>query len=207
MTTPEISDELRTTVRAELPEIEEISDSDLRDKVVEAWAFALAQTSFRSLGAIPGSGGPGQNVLKKGTQADHIRGVTKQCIRVADEFKSQFPDFPLKRDILIAGALVHDVGKPWEFAPENQDRWEDDPRNTGWPSIRHPPYGAHVCLSVGLPEAVAHIATAHSREGEAIVRSLECTIVYYVDHAYWRILKAGGMLSDTEAVKPPALPP
>ncbi len=207
MTTPDISDELRATVRAELPEVEEISDPELRDKVVEAWAFALAETSFRSIGDIPGAGAPGRNVLKTGTQVDHLRGVATQCMRVADEFKRQFPDFPLKRDILIAGALVHDVGKPWEFAPENQTRWEDDPRETGWPSIRHPPYGAHVCLSVGLPEAVAHIATAHSREGEAIIRSLECTIVYYVDHAYWRILKAGGMLSDTEAVKPPAPPP
>ncbi|MDP6787153.1 MAG: HD domain-containing protein [Rhodospirillales bacterium] len=207
MKMPNITDELRATVRAELPEIEEISDPDLRDKVVEAWAFALAETSFRSISEIPGAGAPGRNVLKTGTQADHLRGVAIQCIRVADEFKTQFPDFPLKCDILIAGALVHDVGKPWEFAPENQTRWEDDPRETGWPSIRHPPYGAHVCLSVGLPEAVAHIATAHSREGEAILRSLECTIVYYVDHAYWRILKAGGMLADTEAVRPPAPPP
>ena len=59
MTTPEISDELRTTVRAELPEIEEISDSDLRDKVVEAWDRGFSRLG----GAKYGTANPAPNPL------------------------------------------------------------------------------------------------------------------------------------------------
>ena len=36
---------------------------------------------------------------------------------------------------------------------------------------------AHVCLAVGLPEEVAHIALGHSMEGPFIGLSTECMIV------------------------------
>ena len=103
---------------------------------------------------------------------------------MADELVSMFPELTVDRDILIAGALCHDVGKPWEFDPENQARWKRSPGAAGVA----PPYGirrtgVHVCLSVGLPEAVAHIAGGHSGEGELVVRSLENTIVNAADYA------------------------
>ena len=60
--------------------------------------------------------------------------------------------------------------------------------------MRHPAYGAHLCFTVGLPEEVAHCATAHSGEGELLVRSLENTIVHHADHAFWNIMHAGDMI-------------
>lgn len=115
---------------------------------------------------------------------------------MADEPVSMFPDLTVDRDILIAGALCHDVGKPWEFDPRNQARWKRTPGAAGYPSIRYPACGVHVCLSVGLPETVAHIAGGHSGEGERVVRSLENTIVNAADYAFWRVLRAGGLLVD-----------
>ena len=115
---------------------------------------------------------------------------------MADELVAMFPDLKINRDILIAGAICHDVGKPWEFDPKNQGRWRSAPRAAGWPSIRHPGYGVHICLSVGLPEEVAHIAGGHSGEGELVVRSLENTVVNAADYAFWRVLEAGGLLAE-----------
>ncbi len=97
-------------------------------------------------------------------------------------------------DEVIAGGLCHDLGKPFEFDAANQERWKSDPRVTGWPSIRHPVYGVHVALSVGLPEKIAHIAGAHSMEGENVRRSLVGTIVNHADYAFWRILESAGVL-------------
>jgi hypothetical protein len=54
-----ITDELRARVRAELPEAEEIGDPELRAKVIEAWALALAASSFRAIAEIEPSGNPG----------------------------------------------------------------------------------------------------------------------------------------------------
>ena len=191
-----VSDALRAKVREELPEVEKIADSELRDQVVEAWATALGRSSFGAISEIRPSGNPNTPALKVGTQVDHIRGVTRLAMAMADELTAMFPDLKINRDLLIAGALCHDVGKPWEFDPENQARWKEAPRAAGWPSIRHPAYGVHLCLSVGLPEEVAHMAAAHSGEGELVVRSLENTVVHHADYAFWGTLEAGGLLHD-----------
>ena len=132
--------------------------------------------------------------LKKGTQADHIRGVTQLAIAMADSMKEQFPDLPIDRDMLIACALCHDVGKPFEFDPENQRRWKDNPASSGLPAIRHTQYGTHVCLTLGLPEEVCHAAGCHSGEGELVRRSLHVGIVHDADHAWWTILRAADWL-------------
>jgi putative nucleotidyltransferase with HDIG domain len=189
-----VTDALRATVREELPEVEAITDAGLREKVVEAWATALDRSSFNAISEIRPSGNPDTPPLKRGTQTDHIRGVTRLAMRMAEELSAMFPELPVNRDLLIAGALCHDVGKPWEFDPANQARWKAAPRAAGFPSIRHPGYGVHLCLTVGLPEEVAHIAGAHSGEGELVTRSLENTIIHYADYAFWRILDAGGLL-------------
>jgi putative nucleotidyltransferase with HDIG domain len=194
----EVTDDLRERIRAELPEVEEITDGGLRDKVIEAWAWAIANSSFEAIGDMKGSGNPNTPPLKTGTQADHIRGVTRVAMRIADELKNMFPDLPINRDIVIAGGLCHDVGKPWEFDPVNQARWKSSPKSAGFPSIRHPPYGVHICLTVGLPEEVAHCAGAHSGEGELLQRSLENTIIHHADYTFWAVLKAGGQLDDGE---------
>ncbi|WP_426958038.1 HD domain-containing protein [Muricoccus radiodurans] len=185
---------LREQVRAELPEVAEIRDPDLQERVVSAWCLALARSSYNSIKEIPPEGNPGSMRRIRGDQTDHIRGVTRLAIVMADELAASNPDLTVDRDIVVAGGLCHDVGKPWEFDPENRKRWEGAPRANGLPSMRHPAYGAHLCLMVGLPEAVAHIAAAHSGEGELLVRSLENTIVHTADIGYWSMMLAGGVI-------------
>ncbi|MBX6374603.1 MAG: HD domain-containing protein [Acetobacteraceae bacterium] len=189
-----MTEALRQQIARELPEVEEIADAGLRAKVVDAWALAIARSSFSSIRDIPPAGNPGSMVLVRGDQTDHIRGVTRLAMRMAEEMGALNPEMRINRDIVIAGGLCHDVGKPWEFDPENRKRWESAPRAAGLPSIRHPAYGVHICLTVGLPEEVAHIAGAHSGEGELVVRSLEGTIVHLADIGYWTMALAGGLI-------------
>ena len=190
----EVTEALRRQIRGELPEVEAIRDVTLRERVVEAWALAIARSGFASIRDIPPAGNPGQMVLIRGDQTDHIRGITRLAMRMAEEMAALHPDLAIDHDIVVAGGLCHDVGKPWEFDPENRRRWEAAPRAVGLPSIRHPAYGVHICLTVGLPEAVAHITGAHSGEGELVVRSLEGTIVHLADIGYWTMALAGGLI-------------
>lgn len=187
-------DILARQVLEELPETEWIADAALRDLVVEAWVLSLSRSSFGSIREIQPAGNPNSMLLTRGDQTDHIRGVTRLATVMADEVIASNPDIAVKRDIVIAGGLCHDIGKAWEFDPQNQQRWRDAPRATGLPSLRHSVYGAHICLSAGLPEEVAHIAAAHSGEGELLVRSLEATIVHFADIGYWSIMLAGGVI-------------
>lgn len=192
---------LRQQIRQELPEIDQISDESLRNQAIEAWAYAIAHSSFSSIREIPPAGNPGVQEARRGDQTDHLRGVTRMAIAIADEMQSAYPELEIDKDIIIAGGLLHDVGKAWEFDPERRERWAGQQRRYGRPSIRHPAMGAHICLTIGLPEEIAHIAMAHSGEGELLVRSLECMIVHQADYTFWNTLLAGGQL------KPETVPP
>lgn len=189
-----ITDELRASVLEDLPEINDIQDPDLRRKAVEAWAYSLSGSSFARIRDVPGEGNPGQLSLVRGAQPEHLRGVARMAMDIVDQFTAEWPEVKVDRDIVLCGALCHDVGKPYEYSPANQKRWKENPGASGFPAIRHSLYGVHICLTVGLPEAVAHTAGAHSREGNFILRSLENTIVYFADHAFWAILERAGRL-------------
>ena len=196
-----VTDALRAQVRADLPEIADIKDETLRRLAIEAWTYALSQSSFTSIRDIPPAGNPDVNQVVRGDQTDHLRGVTQIALATARQLQSQYPELEIDMDIVLAGGLLHDVGKAWEFDPVNRRRWKASQKDYGRPSIRHPAYGAHICLTVGLPEEIAHIAMAHSGEGELLVRSMECMIVHQADYTFWNVLLAGGLL------KPETVPP
>jgi putative nucleotidyltransferase with HDIG domain len=196
-----INDMLRRSVMEDLPELADIGDIELRRKAIEAWAFALSHSSFGRISDIPPGGNPGMNVLKRGSQADHLRGVAKLALQIADVFIAQRPEVCIDRDVVLCGALCHDVGKCYEFDPENLARWEQDPAATGQPTLRHTVFGTYVCLAVGLPEEIAHIACAHSLEGQHIGVSSECMIVRHADHTYWSVAGTLGLLTP-ESLRP-----
>jgi putative nucleotidyltransferase with HDIG domain len=193
----EPTEALREGVRASLPEVETIADTDLRARVVEAWALSLAQSEFARIEEIPASGNPDGPPLTRGTQADHIRGVTRLALAIADTLEAQVGTLGIDRDLLLAAALCHDVGKPFEFSHRNQARWRSDPSAVGHPSMRHTLYGVYITLTVGLPEAVAHVAGAHSPEGQFVTRSLLCTIIHQADYAFWDVLRSAGLLQQS----------
>lgn len=190
---------LRAGVRASLPELDLIGDRELRDKCVEAWALALSQTEFERIEDIPPTGTPTSPYLKAPlTQADHLRGTATIAVGMVDGLEQIAGKTRINRDLVIASALLHDVGKAWEVSPRNLARWKADPAVTGNPSFRHSAYGAHLCLTVGLPETVAHTAGYHSGggEGEWIQRSMENTIVYLADLAFWKMAERAGLLEE-----------
>ena len=189
-------DELRTGVRASLPELGLIVDEALREKVVELHAIALSETSFRRIEDIPPSGVPESPLMRRGTQADHYRAVATMAVGMARGLEDVMGDLEIDYDILIAAALVHDVGKAYEF--DGWERWKRERNRTGSPSLRHPVYGAHLALQLEMPEPVVHCVAAHPYmgEGQFVRASVETTIVQYADVAFWKILEAGGYLED-----------
>jgi 23S rRNA maturation-related 3'-5' exoribonuclease YhaM len=187
---------LREGVQTSLPELTEIQNVDLKDKVVEAWALALAESEFARIDDIPPTGVPGSPAMRRGTQADHMRGVARMSLALVNGLEQVLGPLGIDRDELIAAALCHDVGKPFEFSPRNLERWRANPAAAGNPSIRHPVYGVHLALLAGLPEAIVHVVGAHSMlaEGSFVVPSLANVIVQYADIAFWKILEAAGLL-------------
>ncbi|MBI3968425.1 MAG: HD domain-containing protein [Chloroflexi bacterium] len=192
-------EQLRAGVRQSLPELELIQDEDLRNKCVEAWALALSETEFESLDQIRGSGNWDTPAMTGDrSQATHLRGVAMMALAMADALEKVVGPIGINRDILIAGGLCHDLGKAFEFSPRNHERWRANPQAAGWPSVRHPVYGAHVALTVGLPEGVVNAACAHSREGEFIRRSLETACIHFADKGFWNVMTLAGQMDSDD---------
>jgi len=195
----EITDDKRAAILDEMPEIAWIRDETLRNGVTDAWVAAIHSSSLRRIGDMKPSGNYDSRPMKSASQADHMRSVARLAVKIAEEMTGLFPGMQVDRDLLVAGCLCHDIGKVWEFDPENVRRWRADPRKTGKPSLRHPGYGIYICLTMGLPEEVAHMAAAHSGEGELLIRSLENTILHWADYTFWKVVEAGGQLDDEDA--------
>ncbi len=195
----DVSKETIAMVVEDIPEVNNITDEHLRERVIYSWAFAITNSSFSRISDIQGAGNPDQIVLNTGNQSAHLRGVASLAMALVDEFTGRFPHVAINRDIVLAGALCHDIGKPWEFDPENLKRWRGDPSANGEPSLRHSVYGAHICLMNGLPEEIAHIALGHSMEGQHIGLSTECLIVRAADHTWWQVANSLGLIEEGTA--------
>lgn len=183
-----VSQEMKDGVVKSLPPINDIKDEELRAKVIEAWGLSLALNGYDRLEQIPGSGMPGAPV--KGDQTRHILGVTYMAMAMKDSLEKVFgEELAVSEDMLLAAALCHDVGKPFEYNPKHNERWNADPREYGKPALRHPTYGAYIALTVGLPEQIVHVCGYHSPEGRFVHRNLAATIVHYADDAFWFILE------------------
>ena len=63
-------------------------------------------------------------------------------------------------------------------------------------------FGVHVCLTVGLPEEVAHIAVGHSFKGQYMGVSAECTIIRQADHGWWHLAGALGLVTPETVAAP-----
>jgi len=190
-------DEIRAGVRKSIPEIQEIKDKDLQDKVVEAWAVALAETEYSSLDDMSGAADVDSAPLGGvSSQATHISAVAKMSMALADAFDATVGPLPLNRDHLLATAILHDVGKPYEWSERNRKRWRSDIPTYGYPGMRHAAYGAHLALIVGLPEDIAHGIANHCFEGNGVSRNLASTIVKMCDYGFWDIASRAGMLGE-----------
>lgn len=183
-----IPEEIIEDCRRTIPAAELIKDEELREKVIRAWAWALFDNGYKSLSQLPGNGNPDGPEI--GTQAMHINGVARLAVNIMDDIVDVTENmFDVDRDLLVAAALCHDIGKPFESAPENRSRWEADSKVSGLPALRHPAAGAYVAFVMDLPEVVMHTAGCHSPEGRFVTRSLITTIVNVADEGYWRIVE------------------
>ncbi len=180
----ELREDIRQNVYTTLPMLNDMKNTDLREKIVDAWALSLQLNGYSKIEEMPGSGMPDADDI--GDQSMHILANAYTSMSIYDNLvKAYKRDFGLDREMLLACALCHDVGKPYEFNPEKRAHWAKDYHQTGKPNLRHTAYGAYIALTVGLPEEVVHVTACHSPEGRFVTRSAYATIVHYADDGSW----------------------
>ncbi|NOZ03404.1 MAG: HDIG domain-containing protein [FCB group bacterium] len=159
------------------PEIGWIRDEELRNKVTDAWVYAIEQSVLtpEELDRIPFS------LLIKNCNVsfmNHKRTCVQLAVDIAKRMQANFgDDIKIDMDILIAGAILIDVGKLIEFEIVDGKLTTS---KTG-KIVRHPFSGVAIADRFGLPAEVQHIIATHSKEGDFEQRTLESIIVHHAD--------------------------
>ncbi|MDD5582070.1 MAG: HD domain-containing protein [Candidatus Marinimicrobia bacterium] len=173
-------------VNSLLPEIQEIHDELLRKKVESIWQEAA---SFRGWTAdllmkIPFT------LLAEGVTIpfiEHVRAVCQLCIATEKVLRDIHEErgTPVNRDILIAGALLADVGKLLEYEIVDGNVIKSDYGKY----LRHPFSGVGLAFKHDVPEEVMHIIATHSKEGTGEKRSPESIIFHHADFIDFELVR------------------
>ena len=168
------------------PEIEWIKNDDLRKRVIQAWSYALENSvlSPEDLEKIPFS------LLIKDCKVsfmNHKRTCVQLAVDMAKRMQANFGDeIAIDMDILIAGAILIDVGKLLEYEIVDGKLTT----SAAGKLVRHPFSGVGIAQRFDLPPEVQHIIATHSKEGDLGKRTVESIIVHHADFVSFEPFKA-----------------
>lgn len=179
---------MREAVERLWPELAWIQDPDLREETTRTWMVALERSPLKpqDLERIPFT------LLIPDCPAtfmEHKRCVVHIARRSAEamgEFLGRA--LPIDMDVVIAGAILADVGKVLEYE-EVEGQAVQSSRGK---ALRHPFTGVAVAMECGVPDAVCHIIATHAAEGNLVTRSTEAWIVHHADFMSYEPFKTLG---------------
>jgi len=159
-----------------------IKNEDLRAKTVRAWVLACERGGWKSvadLEAMPFT-------LLTNTQGisflEHTIAVTEGAYALAKAQEAAYRKmpYPVDYDRLLAGGLLHDVGKLLEFEPDGKGGCR---KSRSGSCMRHPISGTAVAYEVGLPSEVLNVIACHAKEGDGRPQVVETVLIHQADFA------------------------
>ncbi len=168
---------MRDAVERLWPELDWIRSPELRERVLQTWMLAFEQSPLEAedLNHIPFT------LLVPDCPAtfmEHKRCVVhiaKRSAEAMEEFLGQV--LPIDVDIVVAGAILADVGKLLEYERSGGKVVQSERGK----NLRHPFTGVHLAMACGVPDPVCHIVATHAAEGNLVKRSTEAWIVHHAD--------------------------
>jgi len=159
------------------PELEWIEDPELRERTLRTWtrAFEASPLAPADLEEIPFT------LLIPNCPATFME--HKRCVvHIARRSAESMTEFlgralPIDLDVVIAGAILADVGKLLEYERVDGEAVQSDRGK----ALRHPFTGVHLAMGCGVPDEVCHIIATHAAEGDLVRRSTEAFIVHHAD--------------------------
>jgi len=154
---------------------EKIKDKNLREKTIELLKEPKLSSKWNYKASdfekIPAWIGAHHNY--EGGLIEHTLSVTELSLMVAEYLKNRYQK-NINLDYIIAGALLHDIGKLFEIVE----------REGGYDFtnflVDHVRLGGAELYSRGFPEEVVHIVFAHA--GGDVPRTIEAKIIDFIDN-------------------------
>ena len=186
-----MKDKIKALFRKQL---DRISDPELRRKTVEIWTTAAEEGGWEpdDLEKIPFTlltDTHGINLIQ------HTIAVTEGALGLALAIQSNCTlPFEIDQDMLVAGGLLHDVGKLLEI-----ERTGDGyVKSLHGKHARHPISGAILAARFDIPMAIINMIGCHAKEGEGRPQRVETVLVHQADFATFNpmvMLKKGLLIT------------
>lgn len=161
------------------PELNWIEDETLRNQTAKTWELALEKSVLtpEDLMRIPFTLLCGPDL--KVTFMDHKRSVVHIARDAGQKINDMYHgELTCDMDVLIAGAILADVGKLLEYVLDKNGKAVQG--NYG-KYLRHPFSGVSIAEQCGVPAEVCHIIAAHAGEGNMVKRTTEAYVVHHAD--------------------------
>ena len=159
-----------------LPELLKITDGEMRQAVIKVYVQMMRMAGLDDLNSIPFT----TTYKTEVPYPVHIRAVTNMAISLAEVLADTGQK--VKMDILIAGALLHDVGKLLEYS-DGTGKYSGD-------MLKHTFTGMAVAQDIGLPAEVLHCIIYHSYEGDGRRKTVESVVVHHCDFMHFEANRA-----------------
>lgn len=158
-------------VAALFPEIHEIRDVALREKVIAVWEELWARSEWTDIALVPIS------LEIRYPHVPHNRAVLAMALAAAEAY-AKFHGVEVDQDHLIAAGLLQDASKLVETRPGPNGEPVLSKIGRTYP---HAFWGAHVALQKGVSDPIVHIILNHTSDSPTFPASLKGKILYYVD--------------------------
>ncbi len=89
----------------------------------------------------------------------------------------EFHDIEVNRDMLLAGALLHDLSKVMEINVVGENFQESEFGK----KIQHGFYAAYKAYEKQLPLELQHMLITHTPKSNVLPQSIEAVILHYID--------------------------
>lgn len=154
------------------PEIAEMDNEDLQEKVVETWITAVNDSSFEQTNDIPWWP-PFKEEVGDVKQVDHVRDVTLCALKIAEAIKESRQNITIDMDIVIVGSLLHDISKIYEMDGDGFSEIQE------W--VPHPHYAVHILADAGFSLHIQNVVLSHSPSCSVEPKTIEGKIVELAD--------------------------
>ena len=164
--------------------LERIGNATLREQVVKTWVTACQRGGWNAIDEVQAmpftllTKTHGINFIQ------HTIAVTEGAFGLAKAQENAYggkTPYPIDYDRLLAGGLLHDVGKLLETEKDGKGGFKKSRSGT---CLRHPISGTALAHECGIrDEAILNTIACHAKEGEGAPKCLETVLIHQADFA------------------------
>jgi len=163
-------------------QLSRIQSQAVRDKVVEIYIEACKRGKWESMEDIRKVPFTLLTDCKGVNFLEHTIAVTEGAYALAKAKMDTYAKLPyeINMDRLVAGGLLHDVGKLMEIEPDGKGGYR---KSHAGKCARHPISGAILAAQMGADDELVNTIACHAKEGDGRPQVVETVLIHQADFA------------------------